>query len=192
MKVTISKSVASLVLLLSMPSYAVDSLASSRPLIEQGVIKRVSENPSKVIEIVLAEVELNGAYSGEILIAAIGASKADVKTIVAILEAAIMATPQHIEPMVLGSVAAAPDARQDIIALLERLGVSESASSDAAKKLATMLAQISTSFPPLVKATSLPNPLDNFGKSLPQTMPTVPPLIIPPVIKPPVTTNVNP
>lgn len=191
MKYTIQRSLATLALLVCLPAYAEEEVENPCLLIDEKILKLISEDPDKLIEIVAKEVALNSACSCEILKAAIAQSKADGKTVAALLEAAIMASPQYMELMVRCSLAAAPDAHPDILNMLKRLGISDSSSSATAKRLALKFVKSPNVMPPMVGAPIIPNPLDPPGGLIP-VLPPVPELIIPPVINPPATTTVDP
>ena len=124
--------------------------------ISLSVEQRVKLDPSKVLEIVDAEVSANPGCSCEIVKTAIKASEADVNQVVAIVEAAIHASPESMRIVSQCAIAAMPDSVAAVQALLTKLdpnagetGYSAKSAKDAKDaKVASIVA------PPL------PNPLD--------------------------------
>lgn len=146
------------------------------------VEQRVRLDTTKLLEIVELEVGANPDCACETVKAAIKASEADADQVVAIVEAAIHASPESMRIVSQCAIAANPDAISGVQALLARLDPnagdtgysSKSAKSAKDSKGAKVAAII---------APPLPNPLD-----LP---PNGPPITPPPIIPPPVT-DVNP
>lgn len=141
------------------------------------VEQRVKLDPAKVLEVVSSEVSANPGCSCEIVKAAIKTSEADVKEVVAIVEAAIHAAPEQMRIVSQCAIATMPESITEVQALLAKLdpnsgdaGVYSSKSSKDAKD-----AKVAA----VVSEPVLPNPLD-----LP---PAFPPIMPPPIMPPPVT-----
>lgn len=153
---------------------------------------RIKEDASKLTEIVADLVTQNPACACEIVKAAIDASKADAKTVAAIVEAAINAAPEHMRLIAQCAIAAAPDALAEVQAVLARLDPNrgESAESSKSAKSAKIPA-------PQGEVAQMPNPLDFPGMGPagptpggPGGFPLIP--VVPPIINPPNVTNVDP
>jgi hypothetical protein len=84
--------------------------------------KTVEAQPSKVLEIVSAQVAAAPACSCEIVKAAIEGSSASAETVAAIVEAAVTAAPDHMRLIAQCAVAVAPDALVGVQAVLTKLG----------------------------------------------------------------------
>jgi hypothetical protein len=148
----------------------------------------VSAEPSKVLEIVSTEVAAAPDCACEVVKSAIENSKANIKTVAAIVEAAATAAPEQMRLVSQCAVAVAPDALAAVQAVIAKLdpNLGDSAKSSKDSKA------------PAGEVASMPNPLDFPGQGPigptpggPGGMPLIPQL--PPVIiAPPDVSNVNP
>lgn len=150
----------------------------------------VAANPSKVLEIVSAQVSAAPACSCEIVKGAIEGSSASVETVAAIVETAITAAPEQMRLIGQCAVAVAPDALGQVQAVLAMLdpNLGESDTSAKGGKAVVEPGEVAAAF----------NPLDFPGRGPvgptpggPGGLPVLP--VLPPfVISPPDVTNVNP
>jgi hypothetical protein len=151
----------------------------------------VTAEPSKVLEIVSTEVAAAPDCACEVVKSAIENSKANIKTVAAIVEAAATAAPEQMRLVSQCAVAVAPDALAAVQAVIAKLdpNLGDSAKSSKSSK---------DSKAPAGEVASMPNPLDFPGQGPigptpggPGGMPLIPQL--PPVIiAPPDVSNVNP
>lgn len=147
----------------------------------------VAAEQSKVLEIVTNEVSSSPACSCEVVKAAIESSGADVKTVAAIVEAAITAAPDQMRLIAQCAIAVAPDALAEVQAVLARLDPNAGDSGQSAKSAKGEKA-------PIGEVAAMPNPLDFPGKTgIPPMVPFFPPIIINPpvVINPPLVSDSN-
>jgi hypothetical protein len=165
--------------LLGMGSALADNECSS---ISLSVKAAVASEQSKVLEIVTNEVSASPSCSCEVVKAAIEGSGADVKTVAAITEAAILAAPDQMRLIAQCAIAAAPDALVEVQAVLAKLDPNAGDSGQSAKSAKGAKA-------PIGEVAAMPNPLDFPGKTrIPPLFPFFPPIII----NPPGVTDVNP
>ena len=164
---------------------AVDSCGS----VYKHVSARVAGDPGRIVEIVSNEVATNQSCSCEVVKAAIDQSKPDAETVAAIVEAVILAAPEHLRIIAQCAIAVASDAIVDVQAVLARLD--PNSGENAAHGNKSPKAAIG-------EVAQMPNPLDFPGQGPvgptpggPGGLPLIPPLF-PFVINPPVVTNVNP
>lgn len=173
--------------LAALPAHAdVDCIALS-----VSVKNAVSAQQSNVLEIVSEQVGAAPGCACEIVKAAIEASKADAKTVAAIVEAASIAAPDQMRLVSQCAVAVAPDALAEVQAVVAKLDPNRGEageSSKSAKGAKTPIGEVATS----------PNPLDFPGQGPvgptpggPGGLPLVP-LLPPVIIAPPDVSNVNP
>lgn len=95
----------------------------------------VSSEQSKVLEIVAREVASSPSCSCEVVKAAIESSGADVKTVAAIVEAAITAAPDQMRLIAQCAIAVAPDALAEVQAVLAKLDPNAGDSGQSAKSV---------------------------------------------------------
>jgi hypothetical protein len=145
----------------------------------------VAAEQSKVLEIVTNEVSASPACSCEVVKAAIEGSGADVKTVAAITEAAILAAPDQMRLIAQCAIAAAPDALVEIQAVLAKLDPNAGDSGDSSKSAKSAKGAKA----PIGEVAAMPNPLDFPGKG-----PVGPlfPVYTPGIFNPPDVTDVNP
>lgn len=111
--------------------------------IHQQVTALVAGDPVGILEIVSKEVAANQSCSCDVVKAAIQQSKLEPKTVAAIVEAAILAAPEHMRMIAQCAIAAAPEATAEVQAVVARLdpasgdGSVESAKSAKSAKAAT-------------------------------------------------------
>jgi hypothetical protein len=142
----------------------------------------VAADQSKVLEIVANGVSSSPACACEVVKAAIEGSGADVKTVAAIVEAAIIAAPDQMRLIAQCAIAVAPDALVEVQAVLAKLDPNAGDSGQGAKSAKDAKA-------PIGEVAAMPNPLDFPGKGPVRPLfPIFPPVII----NPPDVTNVNP
>ncbi len=156
--------------------------------ISQAVIIGVSEDESRVLEIVSKEIAAAPSCACEIVKSAIKSSKADNKTVAAIVGAAVTAAPAQMRLISQCAIAVAPDAAGEIQAVLAKLDPNSGDSGLSSKSAKSAKA-------PEVAEEDW-NPLDfpggrdpNIG---PGDLPPGFPFDTPPIINPPVVTNPNP
>jgi hypothetical protein len=148
----------------------------------------VGAQPSKLLEIVSTEVAAAPDCACEVVKSAIETSKANTKTVAAIVEAAATAAPDQMRLISQCAVAVAPDALAAVQAVVAKLDPNLGDSAKSAKG----------SKSPSGEVASMPNPLDFPGQGPTGPTPGGPggfPLIprLPPVvIAPPDVSNVNP
>ena len=151
--------------------------------------------PASVLEIVERQVGANPNCACEVVKAAIEATKADSKTVAAIVETAAQVAPEQMRLISQCAVAVAPDALQEVQMVMARLepGQGEAPSEISAKNPKAPV-EVKPAWNPLdfPGAGIGPNPGGPGGFPwLPPTGTppgTVPPVIIPPIIEPPVGT----
>jgi hypothetical protein len=156
--------------------------------ISQTVITGVSEDRSQVLEIVSKEIAAAPSCACEIVKSAIKSSKADDKTVAAIVGAAVTAAPAQMRLISQCAIAVAPDAAAEIQSVLAKLDPN-SGDTEASAKSAKSAKE------PEVAEEDW-NPLDfpggrdpNIG---PRDFPPGFPFDTPPIIIPPVVTDPNP
>lgn len=165
---------------------AVDCVALSL-----SVKNAVAGEQSKVLEIVSAEVATAPACACEIVKSAIEASKADVKTVAAIVEVAATAAPEQMRLVSQCAVAVAPDALAAVQAVVAKLDPNLGDSGTGAKSAKGAKGGVG-------EVASMPNPLDFPGEGPVGPTPGGPggipliPLLPPVIIAPPDQSNVNP
>lgn len=150
----------------------------------------VKNEESKVLEIVSKEVAAAPGCACEIVKSAIEASKADVKTVAAIVEAAATAAPEQMRLVSQCAVAVAPDSLAAVQAVMAKLdpNLGEGSSAKSSKD---------AKGGPAGEVASMPNPLDFPGQGPIGPTPGGPggnPLIpqLPPVIiAPPSVSEIN-
>jgi hypothetical protein len=136
--------------------------------------QRVKQDPSKVLEIVEAEVAANPDCSCEIVKTAIKSSEADVQQVVAIVEAAIHASPESMRIISQCAIAAMPDSINEVQALLAKLDPNAGETGYSSKGSKSSKSSKITS----IVAPALPNPLDRPPTPLyPPLPPTFPPSV---------------
>lgn len=152
------------------------------------VKNEVVAQPSKVLEIVAAQVGAAPDCACEVVKSAIESSKANTKMVASIVEAAAMAAPDQLRLVSQCAVAVAPDALTAVQAIVAKLDPNLGDSAKSAK----------SSKSPAGEVASMPNPLDFPGQGPvgptpggPGGMPLIPQL--PPVIiAPPETITPDP
>lgn len=148
------------------------------PDIALAVTARINHDSSALLEIVQAETAANPSCACEIVKAAIQTTDGDVAQVLAIVETAGTAAPEHLRLISQCAIAAAPEALTEVQALLAKLdpGSGESGKSSKGAKAAVDAAQLKT--PEKEGPTPLDLPPFHFGGA--------PPFV------PSVLTNVNP
>ena len=151
----------------------------------------VSAEPSKVLEVVSAQVGAAPDCACEVVKSAIETTKANTKTVAAIVEAAATAAPEQMRLVSQCAVAVSPESLAAVQAVIAKLdpNLGDSAKSSKSSK---------DSKAPAGEVASMPNPLDFPGQGPigptpggPGGLPLIPQL--PPVIiAPPDVSNVNP
>lgn len=156
-----------------------------------GVKNAIVADPSKILEIVSADVASAPSCACEIVKTAIEVSKATSQNVAAIVEAAVTAAPEQMRLISQCAVAVAPDALAAVQMVLAKLDPNLGESGTGAKSAKGLTA-------PAGEVAAMPNPLDFPGQGPvgptpggPGGMPIIPQL--PPVIvAPPDVSNVNP
>lgn len=129
----------------------------------------ISSNQSKVLEIVANQVVATPSCACEVVKAAIEGSKADSETIAAIVDTAIMASPDNMRLISQCAIAVAPDAVVAVQAVLAKYDPNSGDVEVSAKD----------SKAPAGEVAALPNPLDFPGKGPVRPLfPILPPVII--------------
>lgn len=150
----------------------------------------VAADPSRVLEIVSAQVSAAPACACEIVKGAIEGSSASVATVAAIVQTAATAAPEQMRLIGQCAVAVAPDALGPVQAVLAKLDPNLGESNTSAKggKAAVEPGEVAAAFNPLDFPGQGPvGPTPGGPGGLP-VIPVVPPF----VISTPVVTNVNP
>jgi hypothetical protein len=154
----------------------------------------VAEKPSEVLQVVEKEVGANPDCACEVVKAAIEASKADAKTVAAIVETAASVAPDKMRLVSQCAVAVAPESLADVQAVLSRLDPNRGESGYSSKSAKGGKA--------VVDVKPAWNPLDFPGQGpvgpTPGGAPMGPPMIppglpptIPPIITPPVSSVID-
>jgi hypothetical protein len=148
----------------------------------------VAAKPSAVLEIVEKEVSANPDCACDVVKAAIQSSKADNKTIAAIVETAATSAPDKMRLISQCAVAVAPQALADVQAVISRLEPNKGESGYSSKGGKN----------PQVEVKPAWNPLDFPGQGPvgptpggPPALPPGLPPVVPPVIVPPVGTPID-
>lgn len=148
----------------------------------------VAAKPATVLEIVEKEVSANPDCACDVVKAAIQASKADNKTIAAIVETAATSAPDKMRLISQCAVAVAPEALADVQAVISRLEPNKGESGYSSKGGKN----------PQVEVKPAWNPLDFPGQGPvgptpggPPALPPGLPPVIPPVIVPPIGTPID-
>ena len=149
----------------------------------------VAEKPADVLAVVEKEVSANPDCACEVVKAAIQESKADAKTVAAIVETAASVAPDKMRLISQCAVAVAPEALADVQAVLSRLDPNRGESgysSKGSKDVKGAAVDVKPAWNPLdfpgqgpVGPTPGGAPPGNPG------FPPGPPIIIPPIITPP-------
>lgn len=178
------------------------------------VTSHVAGDPGRILEIISTGVAANPSCSCEVVKAAIQQSELEPKSVAAVVEAAILAAPEHMRMIAQCAIAAAPEATAEVQAVLARL---DPASGDSSVESAKSAKSAKGAKSP-EDVAYVANPLDFPGQSPSGVLtggPTlggwdpfgsapagtggfpalIPPFIPPvnvPVSNPPVVTTVNP
>ncbi len=183
------------------------------------VTSLVAGDPGRILEIVSTGVAANPSCSCEVVKAAIQQSKLEPKSVAAIVEAAILAAPEHMRTIAECAIAVAPEATAEVQAVVARLdpasgdSAGESAKSAKSAKGALVPEEVAYVTNPLdfpaegpdgrVPGAPLPGgpTLGGWDPSgwapagtggFPLIPPFIPAAVNPPVSNPPVVTTVNP
>ena len=140
----------------------------------------VTNEQSKVLEIVAKEVSAAPSCACEVVKAAIEGSQAEPKTVAAIVEAAANAAPEQMRLIAQCAVAVAPDALAEVQAVMAKLDPNRGEGDQSSK----------SGKEPAGEVAAMPNPLDLPGQGPIGPMPggpgggplfpTLPPVIINP------------
>jgi len=150
------------------PASAEDGGCDNRSLI---LTQQAKRDPSRVLELLELELAANPGCACELVKAAIQAVDASPEMVAAIVETAVLTTPEHLRMIGQCAIAANPDALaavQDVLARLDPHGSSENASAKSAKSAKDEVATAVAAMP------TPPNPLD-----LPPTDLIPPPPVFP-------------
>lgn len=142
----------------------------------------VATEQSKVLEIVTNEISSSPECACEVVKAAIEGSAADVKTVAAIVEAAIAAAPDQMRLIAQCAIAVAPDALAEVQTVIAKLDPNTGDSGQSAKSAKGEKS-------PIGEVAAMPNPLDFPGKRRIPPLPPFPPIIF--VVNPPGVTKVR-
>jgi hypothetical protein len=101
--------------------------AAEKPSVDSSIVvvsiqSEIKARPSAVLSIVKKAVKLHPSWSGEIVKAAIRASKADIQLVASIVETAVIAAPEHARLIAQCATAVAPDALDAVREVLAKLG----------------------------------------------------------------------
>ena len=151
----------------------------------------VAEKPTDVLAVVEKEVSANPDCACEVVKAAIQESKADAKTVAAIVETAASVAPDKMRLISQCAVAVAPESLAEVQAVLSRLDPNRGETSDSSKGSKNAKGAA-------VDVKPAWNPLDFPGQGPVGPTPGGPPMLppglpptIPPVIVPPVNTDID-
>lgn len=151
---------------------------------------RIKAEPAKLLEIIEAEISANPGCACEITKSAILSTEADAKTVTAIVETGILASPENMRIISQCAIATAPDAVSDVQALLAKLEPNGGDTADSAKSAKSAKGEVAAP-----KAPSPFDPLDRVDGVLGMTGSwrsyfnhgAIPFLPIPVIVPPPVT-----
>ncbi len=166
----------------------VDCLATSL-----SVKLAITNDHSKVLEIVSSTITASPQCACEVVKAAIEASRANAKEVAAIVEAAAIAAPDQMRLVSQCAVAVAPDSLADVQAVLAKLDPNDGDSGASAKSAKDAKGAVADQS----ETAAMPNPLDFPGQGVmnpppgPSAIPFFPP-IPPVVIDPPEISPENP
>lgn len=146
----------------------------------------VAAKPAEVLQIVEAEISANQDCACEVVKAAIEASKADNKTIAAIVETAATAAPDKMRLVSQCAVAVAPEALADVQAVMSRLDPNKGEAGYSSKGGKEPVVEVKPAWNPLDFPGQGPvGPTPGGPPMLPPGLPpTIPPVIVPPVATP--------
>lgn len=148
----------------------------------------VAEKPTDVLAVVEKEVSANPDCACEVVKAAIQESKADAKTVAAIVETAASVAPDKMRLISQCAVAVAPEALADVQAVLSRLDPNrgESGYSSKGSKDAKGVAEVKPAWNPLdFPGTGPVGPTPGGAPPINPGVPSGPPPYIPPIITSP-------
>lgn len=143
----------------------------------------VAAKPATVLEIVEKEVSANPDCACDVVKAAIQASKADNKTVAAIVETAATSAPDKMRLISQCAVAVAPEALADVQGVISRLEPNKGESGDSSKGGKNPVVEVKPAWNPLDFPGQGPvGPTPGGPPVLPPGLPpTIPPVIVPPV-----------
>lgn len=95
------------------------------PLVQEQAAKQITQSPEKVLEIVSKLIAANEACAGEVVKAAIIATSADKALVAQIVETAATAAPKQLSQIAAYALAIAPDAKENIVAVLDKINSNE-------------------------------------------------------------------
>jgi hypothetical protein len=146
----------------------------------------VAAKPAEVLQIVEAEVSANPGCACEVVKAAIEASKADNKTIAAIVETAATSAPDKMRLISQCAVAVAPEALADVQAVMNRIDPNKGESGYSSKGGKAEHVEVKPAWNPLDFPGQGPvGPTPGGAPALPPGLPSaIPPVIVPPVATP--------
>ena len=148
----------------------------------------VAAKPATVLEIVEKEVSANPDCACDVVKAAIQASKADSKTVAAIVETAATSAPDKMRLISQCAVAVAPEALADVQGVISRLEPNKGESGYSSKGGKNPQVEVKPAWNPLDFPGQGPvGPTPGGAPALPPGLPPV----IPPVIVPPVGTPID-
>jgi hypothetical protein len=154
----------------------------------------VAEKPAEVLQVVEKEVSANPDCSCEVVKAAIQASKADAKTVAAIVETASSVAPDKMRLISQCAVAVAPEALADVQSVLSRLDPNRGESGYSAKsaKGGKAVVDVKPAWNPLdFPGTGPVGPTPGGAPMGPPMIPPGLPPTIPPIITPPVSSPID-
>jgi hypothetical protein len=164
--------------------------------------QRIATDASELLEIVEKEVAANPACACEIVKAAIESSDAEIESVLAIVESAILSSPESMRLISQCAIAAVPESLAAVQSLLARYDSNSGdsgASAKGSKSAKSPKGEVLSIRQPeeIREVAAMPNPLDFPGNGPvgptgggPGGQPVLP--IIPPVVQPPPVTSVNP
>ncbi|QJE96153.1 hypothetical protein [Luteolibacter luteus] len=148
----------------------------------------VAAKPATVLEIVEKEVSANPDCACDVVKAAIQASKADSKTVAAIVETAATSAPDKMRLISQCAVAVAPEALADVQGVISRLEPNKGESGYSSKGGKNPQVEVKPAWNPLDFPGQGPvGPTPGGAPALPPGLPPV----IPPVIVPPIGTPID-
>jgi hypothetical protein len=154
----------------------------------------VAEKPAEVLQVVEKEVSASPDCACDVVKAAIQASKADAKTVAAIVETAASVAPDKMRLISQCAVAVAPEALADVQAVLSRLDPNrgESGYSSKGAKGAKVAVDVKPAWNPLdFPGTGPVGPTPGGAPMGPPMIPPGLPPSIPPIIAPPVSSPID-
>lgn len=167
------------------------TVAKDCPTIGLSLEERIKNEPSKILELVEAEIRANQSCACEVVKSAIKASNADTALVGDIVEVAMTAAPDSMRLISQCAIAAAPDSLATVQAVLAKLDPNRGETGSSAKSAKSAKGDSKEA-----ASETAPNPIPDPANPLnlpPMGPPVIPILILPPgqFVNPPDVTDVD-